>query len=51
MFDLLETNDERLKRIESVLKTLLDVRARDTSRELIDLERQLLRIRARLTAA
>jgi hypothetical protein len=40
--------DERLTRIEDVLRTLLEVRTRDAGRELIDLERQILRIRERL---
>ena len=43
--------DDRLSKIDDVLRTLLEVRARDASRELIDLERQILKIRARLATA
>jgi hypothetical protein len=43
--------DERLTRIDDVLRTLLEVRARDASRDLIDLERQILKIRARLATS
>jgi len=39
---------ERIERVEEILRTILDVRATDSSRELIDLELQILRIRARL---
>ena len=41
---------ERIERVEEILRTILDVRAKDPSRELIDLELQILRIRARLAS-
>jgi hypothetical protein len=43
-----EAQGERLRKIDAVLRTLLDLRARDASRELIDLELEILKIRARL---
>jgi hypothetical protein len=42
-----ELSNDRLEKIEELLCTLLDVRARDTSSELIDLERQVLKMRSR----
>lgn len=46
-----EKPDDRLKRIEDILRNILDIRARDSSRELIDLELQILKIRSRLASA
>ena len=45
-----ESSSERLIKVDAMLRTLLELRVRDASTELIDLELEILKIRARLVA-